>query len=288
MKLAFSTNAYKRYDLFTAIDSIADIGYQGVEIMCDIPHAYPPNVNRLQREVIRQRLKKNNIKISNLNAFMLFALGDTWHPSFIEPEETERQKRIDHTIDCIDLAADLGAPFISIEPGGPLEGMDRDWALEVYREAVEIIGEHAERKGVTVLIEPEPDLLIEKPDQFLSFMEGIVSPTIGLNFDIGHFYCAGEDPAALVSVLAPYTRHYHLEDIAATRVHRHLIPGEGAIDFKSVLAAISDTGFEGFVTIELYPYEESPVPAATRAREHILPILNEVMKQNRPLRPLVE
>lgn len=279
MKLAFSTNAYKRYDLFTAIDSIAELGYEGVEIMCDIPHAYPPNVDKSQREAIKERFREKNLKISNLNAFMLYALGDTWHPSFIEREKKERQKRIDHTLNCIDLAADLGASFLSIEPGGPLDDMDRNWALEVYREAVEEIGEHAEKKGVTALIEPEPDLLIEKSDQFLSFMEKIKSPGIGLNFDIGHFYCVGEDPAELVNTLAPYTRHYHLEDIASTRIHHHLIPGEGAIDFQSTLTAISDTGYTGFITIELYPYEESPVPAAKRAREYILPILNDVMKK---------
>ena len=44
IKLAFSTNAYKKTTLEAAIDSIAGIGYAGVELMADVPHAYPPEM----------------------------------------------------------------------------------------------------------------------------------------------------------------------------------------------------------------------------------------------------
>ena len=42
MKLAFSTNAFKKYPLEESIRAIANIGYEGVEILGDVPHAYPP------------------------------------------------------------------------------------------------------------------------------------------------------------------------------------------------------------------------------------------------------
>lgn len=279
MKLAFSTNAYKRHDLVSSIESIANIGYRGVEIMCDVPHAYPPNLDYFDRKMLKEKLEKTNLYISNLNAFMLYALGDTYHPSFIEKEWSERQKRIDYTLQCIDLAADLGAPGISIEPGGPLHGADRVWALKVFREAVEMIGEYAVKKGVSVLIEPEPGLLIESAAQFLSFIRDIDSSAVGLNFDIGHFFCAGENLVETVCLLAPYTRHYHLEDIAANRIHRHLIPGEGAIDLFSVLKAIAGTGYQGYITVELYPYEENPAISAKQAYDYISPILKKVLNK---------
>ena len=58
--------------------------------------------------------------------------------------------------------------------------------------------------------------------------------------------------------MAPHTRHYHCEDIAATRVHQHLIPGRGAIDFAATLREIARTGYHGWITVELYPYLENP------------------------------
>lgn len=278
MKLGFSANAYKRFDLLTTMDTLQEIGFDGIEILCDIPHAYPPDLTPARRQEIKARAENNGLKICNLNAFMLYALGDCWRPSYIEKEASERRKRINHTLSCIDLAAEWGVPHLSIEPGGPLDGAKEDWALDVFEEAIHELAEHAEKKGVTVMIEPEPELLIETSGQFLKFMERISSSRIGLNFDIGHFYCAGEDPVQLVSQLAAYTKHYHLEDISNSRIHHHLVPGEGAIDFRAVLNEIAKTNYDGFITIELYPYEEDPVPATKKAFEYISPILQELAR----------
>jgi sugar phosphate isomerase/epimerase len=116
-----------------------------------------------------------------------------------------------------------------------------------------------------LLIEPEPGLLVENADQFEELMSYLDSPAVGLNFDIGHFYCVGDDPAGSVPRLAKYIRHFHLEDIAATRVHHHLIPGDGAIDLAGTLKAIDAMGYDGWVTIELYPYIDNPDHAAATA-----------------------
>ena len=48
MKLAFSSNAFKKYSLENAIREIAKIGFKGVEILGDIPHAYPPEFSEEQ------------------------------------------------------------------------------------------------------------------------------------------------------------------------------------------------------------------------------------------------
>src|SRR5439155_15804746 len=134
---------------------------------------------------------------------------------------------------------ELGAPCITPEPGGPVApGESWPAALRLFVEMLKPLAEPAEKQGVLLLVEPEPGLLIETADQFLEFMGHIDSPAVGLNFDIGHAYCVSDDPAATIPRVANYIRHFHLEDIAATRVHHHLIPGEGAIDFAAALRAI--------------------------------------------------
>ncbi len=120
MILSFSSNAFKKFSLDTAIKEIAKIGYKGVEILCDIPHAYPPEFSKDQTKKIRNLISDLNIGISNLNAFTLFAIGDVYHPSWIEPDNKLREMRVKHTIDCIFLAKNLGAKNLSTEPGGPI------------------------------------------------------------------------------------------------------------------------------------------------------------------------
>ncbi len=280
MKLAFSTNAYLRFSFAEAVRRLAALGYQGVEIMADVPHAWPAFLLDEQKQAIRQALADNRLAISNINAFMMHAINDSrqryWHPSWIEPDRHYRQIRIDHTRRALTLARELGAACITTEPGGPVEaGGSWSAALRLFVEGLKTVAEHAEREGVLLLIEPEPGLLIETGDQFLELMQHLDSPAVGLNFDIGHFYCVGDDPATTVPRLARYIRHFHLEDIAATRVHHHLIPGEGAIDFPATLRAIADIGYQGWITVELYPYVDDPDAAARTAYQRVASLLAE-------------
>ena len=274
MKLAYSSNAYRRFDLDVAIDRVAAAKYGAIEIMADRPHAWPPDTSPARAREIRERVASRGLVISNVNAFMMGAVRDFWHPSWIEPDESFRRLRVEHTIASLRLARQLGAATITTEPGGPIpDGVPReqalDWFIDGLGEALSV----AEGEGVLLLVEPEPELLVENADQFLELAARMDSPAFGLNFDIGHFYCVRDDLPATIARLAKYTAHYHIEDIAATRVHEHLIPGHGAIDFHAALSAIRETGYGGWLTVELYPYLENPDGAAAEARRFLLPFL---------------
>jgi sugar phosphate isomerase/epimerase len=277
MRLAFSTNAYMRFSVETAVERLAGVGYAGVELMADVPHAWPAGLLAEQKQAIRQAIARRGLAISNINAFMMNAVADPrqpyWHPSWIEPEPHYRQIRIEHTKRALTLCRELGAPNITTEPGGPLEGRSFDDALADFVRELRPVVEHAERAGVQLLVEPEPGLLIETADQYLAFARAIESPALGLNFDIGHQFCVGEDPAASIRKLAAHIRHVHLEDIAASRVHHHLVPGAGVIDFAACFRALREIGYAGWVTIELYPYVDDPDAVARDAFEQIAPLV---------------
>ena len=286
IKLAFSTNAFKRYSLEDSIREIARVGYSGVEILCDIPHAYAPSFKDDQVRSLKKTLALSNMQISNLNAFTLYAIGDTYHPSWIDDS---REMRIKHTIECIRLAKRIGAKHLSTEPGGPVvappvpsssqqqeqqQYQDISRFEKIFLSGLTRVTKMAEEEDIKVLIEPEPGLLIENSRQFKNFVTKINnSKYIRLNFDIGHFYCVNEDPAKVVYELSDYIEHFHLADIAHTRIHNHLIPGKGSIDFRSVFDAMDDIGYRGFVTVELYPYQDNPIYAAKEAYSYLCSIM---------------
>jgi sugar phosphate isomerase/epimerase len=278
IRLAFSTNAYMRHPFAEAASRIAAIGYEGLELMADVPHAWPAGLLEGPKQEIRAAMEANGLTFSNVNAFMMNAIADHrqpyWYPSFIEHDPGYRRVRIDHTRRAIDLCAELGAPHITTEPGGPIdEWPTRQAAIDLFVEALKPLAEHAHKRGVLLLVEPEPGLLIETTDQYLEIFERVDSPSLGLNFDVGHAYCMAEDLPAQVAKLARHTRHYHFEDIAATRVHHHMIPGTGAIDFAAVVAAIKATGYDGWITVELYPSIDDPDGAARGAFDVLTPLL---------------
>jgi sugar phosphate isomerase/epimerase len=278
MRLAFSTNAYLKHPFDEAAARIAAIGYQGLELLADVPHAWPAGLLDGQKRAILSAMDRYGLRFSNINAFMMNAIADHrqpyWHPSFIEPDPHYRQIRIDHTRRALSLCAELAAPHITTEPGGPLApGQSRRAGIDLFVEVLKPLAEHAHHHEVQLLIEPEPGLLLETTDQYLEVAERVDAPSIGLNFDVGHAFCASEDLPGAIARLAPQIRHYHVEDIAASRVHHHLVPGTGAIDFESVVSAIRKTGYNGWLTVELYPFQDDPDAAARQALEALQPLL---------------
>ena len=278
MRLAFSTNAYLRYPFPEAAARISALGYQGLELLADVPHAWPAGLLDVQKRAIIQAMEQTGLSFSNINAFMMNAINDHrqpyWYPSFIEPEPNYRRVRIDHTRRALSLCAELGAPHITTEPGGPLApGQSRQEAIDLFVEVLKPLAEHAEKVGVLLLIEPEPGLLLETTDQYLEVAERLDAPSVGLNFDVGHAYCVSEDLPRAIAKLAPHIRHYHVEDIAASRVHHHLVPGTGAIDFAAVVQAIRRTGYDGWLTVELYPFLDDPDAAVRGAMEVLHPLI---------------
>lgn len=308
MNFAYSSNAYRRWSIEHAIDRVASAGYRGIELMADAPHLWPPDVTEQTIDTVRGCLSEAGLTVSNVNAFMMCGPDnadtcshsprkseppsspqstidhrqstiprsptDFWHPSWIEPDPALRRRRIRHTTDSLQIARRLGARCVTTEPGGPLPpGMSRSQAMDLFATGLNETLRVAEDVGVQLLVEPEPGLLIESAAQFRDLADRIDSPMFGLNFDVGHFYCVGDPLPETVAALRPWTRHYHLEDIAVTRVHEHLIPGRGAIDFLALFKAIRATGYCDWLTVELYPYLEDPDAAGREA----LDFLNRVI-----------
>ena len=282
MKLAFSSNAFRNHSIEEVVRILADLGYDGVELMADAPHAWPPDVTSDRIESIREALRLHSMQVSNVNAFMMCAYREpgtgkagTFHwPSWIDHDPDIREARIEHTIRSIEIGAAVGAKTISTEPGGPLNGLSRDEGYRLYARGLRRAAARAKELGVTLLIEPEPGLIIERADEFDEFVGGHVDfPGVGLNFDMGHFFCVGEDPATLIRRFGPRALHFHLEDIAADRVHFHLPPGEGAMDYPSIFSALRSINYDGWVTIELYPFQDNAPEVARKALEFVRPFL---------------
>lgn len=277
-RLAFSTNAFKKNTLNEAVDAIGEIGYAGVEIMADVPHAYPPRLPTEALSALKSRIAGPGMAVSNINAFTLFACGDTYHPTWIEDDAAARERRIAHTLAAIDLAAHVGAKTVSLQPGGPMIGTDitRAMAGERFAEGLARVLPAARKHGVILAIEPEPGLFIQTAGEYLEFKQEFFrrDESVKMNCDVGHLFCVGDDPAEVIGTMSEQVAHVHLEDIGANRVHQHLTPGKGVIDFPRIFKALEQVKYPGWVTVELYPYETTAAGVARRAFDHLKPMLS--------------
>ena len=119
MIFGYSTNAFVKYSLIEAVEKISQLGFGGIEIMGDRPHLYPPDFEPQSLSQLKRLIEKNGLEITNLNSFTLFAVGDTYLPSWIEPEKERREIRIEHTLRSLKAASFWDAPISPSPPGVP-------------------------------------------------------------------------------------------------------------------------------------------------------------------------
>jgi hydroxypyruvate isomerase len=117
----------------------------------------------------------------------------------------------------------------------------------------------AEAAGITLVLEPL-NILVDHAGYFLStsvegfqILEQVSSPAVKLLYDIYHQQVTEGNLIARITSHIDQIGHMHAADVPG----RHE-PGTGEINYGNVLAAINDSGYEGFVALEYSPSQGVP------------------------------
>ena len=175
-----------------------------------------------------------------------------------------------------DLAVRLGTAVVTTHIGVVPESKDDvnkcDKECEAYKNMVSAcreIGEYAAKIGVTFAIETGP----EPAERLKEFLDDVNSAGFGVNMDPANLVmCTGTDPVEAVYTLGSYIVHTHakdgkgfiidprkvytffaeggIEDLRLSDYFLEVPLGEGNVPFDAYLKALSDIGFNGFLTVE--------------------------------------
>lgn len=288
-RLAYSTNAYTRWPLDTAIESIRRLGFDGVELLVDTPHLVPPvpsaRVIELRALLDRLGLTVSNLNVNTSRALRPGALESDPGPTLVSADPGEREARLRYLLGAIELARGLGAEVMSLTSGPPDPrdgGQGRAWFVSALREVLLA----AEPVGLRVGIEYEPGFLVGDLAALLSVLQEVNHPLLGANLDLGHAQVVGDDPADAIRRLQGRVWNMHVEDIRG-RVHHHLVPGEGDMDFRGIRAAVEETDYPGFLTVELYTCSDAPERAGSLSHSFLRSLLaTQGGDRNSEVRPL--
>lgn len=275
MRLAFSTNAFVKYTLESAIQKIAGCKYEGVEILADRPH-FPPTLKSSWKKIksLQKLLSRHKISVSNINAntasvFYKQRLQEpVFEPSLSNPDISKRRWRINYTKRSIDLACEVQSKNISITSGIPLPDCPPEKGRKLFIESVKRIMDYAEKKGIKVGLEYEPCLLYENTTEVLGLINKIKSKYFGVNLDLGHVAISEKDPVQSIKIFKNCIWNIHIEDIK-NKKHFHLIPGLGNLNFNKIFKALKEIKYDNFVTVELYTYQKQPVYAARKSYDFL-------------------
>jgi L-ribulose-5-phosphate 3-epimerase len=240
-------------DLNKCFEAASEWGFDGVEIL----H--------------RQMQDESNTTLQNLKkrAFTLGLdlCGFSTHQGFLSPDPEKRQKNIDHTIHCIELAYALGIPTMRVNTGtwgtskdfnelmkkrgieDPPSGVTEEQGFGWVEESLNKCLPTAEKCGVLLGLENHWGLG-RTPEGVLRVVKILNSPWLKVTMDTGNFL---EDPYDRLELMAPET----------ILVQAKTYYGGGLwytldLDYPRVAKLLAKHKYQGYVSLE-FEGKEDPV-----------------------------
>ncbi len=243
LPLGFSTLGCPRWDWLQVLDFAAAHGYTAVEL-----RGLQDTMDLTQRPEFapaRTALAKRQIAQRGLHVSCLGSSA-TMH----EMDPAKRSVQLDEARRFIDLAHALDAPYVRVFGNNYVAGVAPDEMLAHIARGLRELGQYAQGKGVTVLIESHGDFT-DSP-ALEAIFEHADSPAVALLWDAHHTFVSGkEEPEDTVRRLGRYIRHTHLKDsIAAGNDRRYVLTGTGEVPVRRQVEALVKSGYRGYYSFE--------------------------------------
>lgn len=274
IKLAIASYSYwhfltERVPIEGVIDNAARLGVEGVDILhkqMDLEEKAPLTAaNRAYLQKLKRHAFRNGIDLVCLSV----------HQDFVDPDPAERQRNIEHTRKCIDIAHELGVPCIRLNSGRwgtsksfdalmeargiepVLPGYTEDDGFKWCIDCIEQCLPHAGKAGVILALENHWGLT-RTPEGLLRVLDAIDSPWLGGLMDTGNFL---ENPYDKLERIAP----------RAVYVQAKTYPGGGEwytldLDYQRIAKILRAANYTGYVGLEMEG-KEDPMTAVPKSIE---------------------
>jgi sugar phosphate isomerase/epimerase len=155
---------------------------------------------------------------------------------------------VSHKLWCMEAARRLGARRVKFT--GSRRGSNG--GLPSIIGTLKEIAPAAEEMGLLVLVENHAGNVLENIADYQEIFAAIDSPNVGLCLDTAHFVGAGIDPLEVVKRFHARTLHVDLKDNRTQGGGHDAVPyGTGVIQFEPLLNELLDSGYSGYLLVEL-------------------------------------
>ena len=256
-KFAIATYSYWHFrepkvTVQQVIDHASNLGVDGVDVL----HVQMDNESPEYIRSLRDRAQDKNIELICLSI----------HQDFVDPDKEKRNKNIDHTKKCIDIAHDLGISYIRLNSGrwntidsfddlmankgvepilpGFTENDGFKWCIDSINECLP----HAEQAGVVLALENHWGLT-RTPEGLLRIVNSIDSPWLGVLMDTGNFL---EDPYEKLEEIAPQT--------VFVQAKTYYGGGEWYtldLDYPRIAEILNKVEYKGYISLEFEGKEDA-------------------------------
>ncbi len=248
----------------------AELGYEYIEPMVHWGRellseaGYFHSVSMLDDPLrIKRACEKYNVKLSGLSA----------HCPLCKPEIS-----VEYLKQAIRFASECGAPVVNTDEGPKPTWTTAEEDHILMRYTLMEAAKVAEPRGILIGLECHQQYS-KTPEGLDKIYKLIKSPMIGINFDTGNSYLAGQDPYKWLNHVATRLVHLHAKDISVqhSEAERGKVTGtpvgcacgDGVIDWKKIIKIVSQKARRDIV----FSVECGTVEQAERSIKHLKSLL---------------
>lgn len=250
-----------KFPIEKVIDEAARIGVEGIDIL----HRQMTGDDNAYLQKLKRHAFVNGIAFTCLSI----------HQSFVSPDKEFLKREIEHTKNCIRLAAKMGIPCLRLNSGrwGTTKSFDElmknrgvepilpgyseddgfKWCIDSIQQCLPT----AEENGVLLALENHWGLC-STPEGQLRIKKAIDSPWLGIMMDTGNFL---ENPYSKLEMLAPYTSFVQAKTYYGGGEWYSL-----DLDYKRIFDILKKVNYQGYVSLE-FEGKEDPFTAVPKSIE---------------------
>ncbi|PBC82512.1 Sugar phosphate isomerase/epimerase [Streptomyces sp. KS_16] len=225
MRYAFSTLGVPGMPVAEVLRLATDAGYQGVELRAHPEEPVHPLIGARERAVVRGQFADAGVEVLAVAGYAQVAAA----------RDTAGEEELAHELtELVHLAADLGAPYVRVFPGGddrPAAEADADAARRLAA-----VAPLAAERGVRVLLETHDS---HRTGAAAARVLGLVGHRrIGALWDVQHSWLGGEEPVDTHAALAPHLGYVQVKDVASAEERTPLPLGAGTLPLAAALGTL--------------------------------------------------
>lgn len=245
-----------------SVKKSSEYGFQGVELAL-------ASADDVDATLLSRWLDRYNLEVSCISTGQVFASRGVY---FTHPDREVRESAIKIFDGLIDLAGDMGNMVnVGRVRGGVAENQTRQEAEKLFIDTVTRICEKAQKRNVTILIEPVNRYeinFVNNLDEGAELIKKTGCENLRLMPDVFHMNIEDDKIGQSLIRNGKYVQYIHLAD------SNRLAPGQGHLDFNEIFNSLKAIKFNGWSSIEILPVPD-PDKAALSASQYILPLIEK-------------
>jgi len=235
-------------------------GFEAIEVA--LPSGKDITLESSREDITRVRKDADEagLELSSL------ASGLFWDYSLTSSNSETREKAKQIAGKMLEFASYLGVDTVLVvpgavdvffKPGG--EVVSYDVAYERALSALKELAPVAEKYRVNIGVENVWNKFLLSPLEMRDFIDKAGSPFVGAYFDVGNVILTGY-PEQWIRILGKRIKKVHLKDFRSSvgNANGFVDLLEGDVNWKEVIAALKEVGYDGCLTAEMMPpYKEN-------------------------------